>query len=138
MATLLVSIAVSIAISLLISVLFPPPDVNQEGPRLTELGYTGAAYGRFVNIIFGTDRVAGNIIDTEDPVIEEVTNSTTTSGKGGPDINSTTYTYFFTGRVAFATEGATDVVQMYGDGKLIWDADGKGITEGDIFAGLTG
>ena len=138
MATLLISIAVSIAISIAIQLLFPPEDVNQEGPRLTELGYTGSAYGRFVNIMFGTDRVAGNIIDTEDPVIDEIISNTTTSGKGGPDVNSTQYSYFFTGRIAFATEGATDLVQLYGDGKLIWDADGGGLANGTIFADVAG
>ncbi len=138
MATLLISIAVSIAISIAVQLLFPPADIDQAGPRLTELGYTGSAYGRFVNIMFGTDRVAGNIIDTEDPVLEEVVTTTTTGGKGGPEVTSTKYAYFFTGRIAFATEGATDLVQLYGDGKLIWDADGGGIMHGAIFSDVLG
>ncbi len=136
MATLLVSIAVSVALSLAVNALFPPPDINQEGPRLTELGYTGASYGKFVNIIFGTDRVDGNIIDTQDPAIEEVVTQESQSGGkgGGPTVTNTTYTYFFTGRISYAVEGATDLVQMYGDGKLVWDADGGGLS-GDVFAG---
>lgn len=139
MATVLIGIAVSIAVNLAINALFPPPDIEQIGPRLTELGFTGSAYGKFVNIIFGTDRVDGNIIDTQDPVIEEVITSDSQSGKGGgPTVTQTTYAYFFTGRISFAVEGATDLVQLYGDGKLIWDSDGKGITEGEIFAGLFG
>jgi len=137
MATLLVSLAVSIAISVAMSLLFPPPDVNQSGPRLTDLGFTGSAYGRFVNIIFGTDRVGGNFIDGQDPIIEEITSTSTQGGKGGPKVTTTEYSYFLTGRIGFAIEGATDVVQLYGDGKLIWDADGNGITTGTIFPGFT-
>jgi hypothetical protein len=127
MATLLVSAAVNIAVGLVINELFPPPDVNQEGPRLTELGYTSAAYGSFVNIIFGTDRVAGNLIDTTDPAIEEVVTTESQSAKGGGQtVNTTTYTYFLTGRVSWGIEGASAMIRWWGDGKIILDATGTG------------
>jgi hypothetical protein len=128
MATLLVSAAVNIGVGLLINAIFPPPDVNQEGPRLTELGYTSAAYGKMVNIVFGTDRIAGNIIDTTDPAIEEVVSTeSVSSGKGGGQtVNTTTYTYFLTCRIAWCIEGATDIIRWWGDGKVILDASGTG------------
>jgi hypothetical protein len=128
MAQLLVAAAVNIAIGLAINALFPPPDVEQEGPRLSDLNFTSAAYGKFINIPFGTDRMGGNIIDTTDPAIEEVVNESSESvGKGGgQDVNTTTYTYFLTARLSFCIEGASDLVQLRGDGKIIYDAVGDG------------
>ena len=130
MTTLLISAAVNIGIGLLINAIFPPPDINQEGPRLTELGYTSAAYGRMVNIVFGTDRIAGNIIDTTDPAIEEVVSEESSGGGffGTPTVNTTTYAYFLTGRISWCIEGATDIIRWWGDGKIILDATGTGQT----------
>jgi hypothetical protein len=141
MATLLVAAAINIAISIAINELFPPPDINQEGPRLTDLGFTSAAYGTFVGITFGTDRVSGNIIDATDPPIEEVVNEESSGGTlfglkgGGPQVNTRTYTYFFTGRISWGIEGATDLIRWWGDGKIILDASGTGqiVKEGVIY-----
>lgn len=134
MATLLISAAINIAIGLAINALFPPPDIEQEGPRLADLGFTSAAYGKFVNIPFGTDRMDGNIIDTTDPAIEEVVNQESTSvGKGGGQtVNTTTYTYFLTCRIAFCIEGAADLIRLWGDGKVVYDTTtgGQFIKEG--------
>lgn len=126
MATLLVGAAVNIGVGLAINTLFPPDDIQQEGPRLTELGFTSAAYGRFVNITFGTDRLDGNIIETTDPPIEEVINkeSQTVGKGGGQEVETTTYTYFFTGRISFGIEGGQDLIRLWGDGKIIYDASG--------------
>lgn len=126
MATLIVSAAVNIGIGLALNALFPPPDIEQAGPRLTDLGFTSAAYGRFVNVTFGTDRVDGNIIDSTDPAIEEVVNVESVSAKGGGQkINTTTYTYFLTCRVSFCIEGAENIIRLWGDGKLILDKSGS-------------
>lgn len=127
MASLLIAAAVNIAVGLLINEIFPPPDIEQEGPRLTELGFTSAAYGKFVNVVFGTDRIAGNIIDATDPPIEEVVTkeSQSAGGKGGgQSVNTTTYTYFLTCRISWCIEGAKDIVRWWGDGKVIFDASG--------------
>lgn len=127
MATLLISAAVNIGVGLLINALFPPPDIEQFGPRLTDLGFTSAAYGKFVNIVFGTDRVDGNIIDSTDPPIEEVVNvESESAGKGGGQKQTTTtYTYFLTCRIAFCIEGADDIMRLWGDGKIIHDKTGS-------------
>ena len=50
MAQLAVAIAINIAIALAINALFPPPDIEQNGPRLADLDFTGASYGKFINI----------------------------------------------------------------------------------------
>lgn len=126
MATLLVSAAANLAVGFALNALFPPDDIENEGPRLADLGFTSAAYGKFINITFGTDRVDGNMIDTQSPAIEErVQSQTESAGKGGgQDVTTTTYSYFFTGRVSMCIEGAQALVRLWGDGKLIYDATG--------------
>lgn len=127
MATLLIGAAVNIGVGILLNTLFPPPDIDQEGPRLTDLGFTSAAYGTPINITFGTDRIDGNIIDTEDPAIEERVHvdSQSAGGKGGGQkVNTTTYSYFLTARIGWGIEGADAMIRMWADGKLIFDASG--------------
>ena len=47
------------------------------------------------------------------------------SGKGGgQSVNTTTFTYFLTCRIAWCIEGATDIIRWWGDGKIIFDATG--------------
>lgn len=127
MATLVISAAVNIGIGLALNALFPPPDIVQEGPRLTDLGFTSAAYGQFVNITFGTDRLSGVIVDTTDPpVTEEVDEESERVGKGGGQrVTSVTHTYFFTGSISFGVSGAASLLRLWGDGKLIYDATGN-------------
>ncbi len=125
MTTLLIAAAVNIAVGLLINEFFPPPDI--EGPRLSELNFTSAAYGKFINVIFGTDRVSGNIVDTTDPAIEEVVTKESVGGKGGifgGGQKIKVYTYFLTCRIAWCIEGATNIIRWWGDGKIILDATG--------------
>ncbi len=135
MAQLAVAIAVNIAIAVALNALFPPPDIENEGPRLTDLGFTGASYGKFVPITFGTDRVDGTIIDTQDPAIEEVVSEESQGGGfkgGGPDVTTTSYTYFLTCRILFGIEGADELVRLWADGKLIYDRlDQRGGGAGD-------
>jgi len=134
MTDLLISAAFNIGTGILINALFPPPDIENEGPRLTELGFTSAAYGKFVNVVFGTDRIDGNIIETTDPAIEEIVSSSSSGGGGllgkggaiggGQKVNTTTYTYFFTGRISWCIEGADDLIRWWADGKIIYDTTG--------------
>ena len=127
MATLLIGAAVNIGVGILLNTLFPPPDIEQEGPRLTDLGFTSAAYGTPINITFGTDRIDGNIIDTPEPAIEERVSleSQSAGGKGGGQkVNTTTYSYFLTARIGWGIEGADAMIRMWADGKIIFDASG--------------
>jgi hypothetical protein len=123
-ASLLVSAALNIGVGLALNALFPPPDINQEGPRLTSLDVTSAAYGQPINITFGTDRLAGSMIWAL-PIIEEASTTSTSVGKGGgQDVNQTSYTYFGTFDIAFALSGAQTVLRLWADGKLFYDATG--------------
>lgn len=126
MAELLITAAINIGVNMALNALFPPPTIKQEGPRLSELGFTSAAYGRFVNICFGTDRLEGNLIECTEPAIEEVINTETRrAGKGGGQkVSQTTYTYYFTGTIAFAASGPSQLLRLWADGKIIYDVTG--------------
>ncbi len=121
---LVVSAAINIAVALAINYLFPPPDTVQEGPRLNDLDLSSSSYGRPTNVLFGTDRVPGNIIWGEP--IEEVRNEERSGGKGGKggSVTSITYTYFATFSIAFSINGADDILRLWADGKLIMDKRG--------------
>ncbi|MHC4072996.1 MAG: hypothetical protein ACYTGS_13340, partial [Planctomycetota bacterium] len=76
--------------------------------------------------------MGGTLIDTTDPAIEEVVAEESQGGGlfkgGGPSVTTTTYSYFLTTRLAVGIEGAQELVQLYGDGKLIFDKLGTGPT----------
>lgn len=124
------------------NLLFPPgtEDINQEGPRLGDLSVGGSTYGAGIPIMYGTQRLAGNLIwawnrktgSESAPAIEEV--STTSSeevggkGGGGQTVTTTTYSYYATFATAFAGVEIDDVLRMWADGKLIYDKTGTGDT----------
>ncbi len=132
MGTLAIGIAVNIGLSILINQFFGPGDLEQEGPRVSNLGVQPSSYGRFVDISWGTDRHAGNLVDSTDPAIEEVVTTEKEGGGvlgsllGGPSVKVTTYTYFHTGRWAFGVSGAKSIIKLYFNRKLIYDATGTG------------
>ena len=131
MATLLISAGANLALGFALNALFPPPDQEVEGPRLTDLGFTSPSLGKPMNITFGTDRLDGSIVDNQDPAIEEVTSESSEDiGKGGgQSLNTTSFTYFLTCRIAFGIEGAKAVLRMWADGKLVYDATASGQVE---------
>lgn len=132
MATLLITSAIKIGIGLAINEFFGPDDIQQEGQRLTNLGFAPSTYARFVDISWGTDRHQGNMVEATDPPIEEVASSDSTRvGKGGgigggQEVNSTTYQNFHTGRWSFGISGAKSVLKLWFNKKLIYDATSTG------------
>lgn len=125
--------------SVAISFLMPMPKVKQEGPRLNDLDVTSATYGRFINILFGTDRLPGNLIECTTPAIEQVTSTETERvGKGGgAKVTSTNYENFFTGTIAFCQGGPCVLLRLWADGKIIVDntagAGGQQVKDGVVY-----
>lgn len=139
MGSLILNAAINFGIGLALNALFPPEEINQEGPRLNDLDVTSSTYGKMVKIPFGTARLGGNIIWAEE--IEEVKNTQSVGGKGGgPSGSSTTYTYFATLDVSLGISGADTILRLWGDGKLIFDnsvpadeiIDESGINSDDV------
>jgi hypothetical protein len=69
--------------SMLGGVLFPqdgPPDQIQEGPRLHDLKVQSSAHGAMLPLVYGTVRIAGNVIWAADLEEQVVTETTSASG----------------------------------------------------------
>ena len=103
--------------------LIDPPKI--EGPRRSDLKLQKSEYGATIPYVWGTGRIAGNVIDQTD--LEE--HEETSGGKGGPEV--TTYTYSASFLVALAyrlpnrSSAILGVLRIWADGRLIWDsADG--------------
>jgi hypothetical protein len=105
--------------------LFGTKTVNRDrGPRLSDLQVQSSAYGEFISQIFGTVRVAGNVIWSR-PIKESanVTNVNSGGGKGsaGKVVKQTETRYSYSVSLAIAIcEGTIDdVLRIWADTKLI-------------------
>jgi hypothetical protein len=109
------------------------PGEKTEGPRVDDLKVQVSTYGAGIPILYGTERIGGNVVWSTDKIETE---STETQGKGGAP-EHTTYRYFVhMGIVLCETprDGSTvNIVQIYQDGKLIFDAR-SGIPIGSALA----
>lgn len=69
--------------------------ISHEENRINALQIQQSTYGTVIPVVFGTNRVAGNLIDYMDFTAIPHTKTTTSGGKGGGKVTSseTTYTY---------------------------------------------
>ncbi|OUL98538.1 phage tail protein [Variovorax sp. JS1663] len=97
------------------------PKEKTEGPRLDDLKVQVSTYGAGIPILYGTERIGGNVVWSTDKIEFATTQG---SGKGG-GAESTTYTYFVQMRVALCEtprDGSeVQLLQVFRDGKLQWD-----------------
>ena len=92
--------------------LIDPPKV--EGPRRSDLKLQVSEYGKPIPIVWGTGRIAGNVIDQTD--LQE--HKETEGGKGGPEI--TKYTYSASFAILLCEGPIKGVKRIWADGRLIW------------------
>lgn len=108
------------------------PGEKTEGPRVDDLKVQVSTYGAGIPILYGTERVGGNVVWSTDKIEMEET----TGGKGGAP-EQTTYRYFVhMGIVLCETprDGSeVSIAQIFQDGKLIYDAH-SGIPVGSALA----
>jgi hypothetical protein len=114
--------------SMLGGVLFPqdgPPDQIQEGPRLHDLKVQSSAHGAMLPLVYGTVRIAGNVIWAADLAEQVVTETTSASGGkgGGGSVTSTTrsYIYFASFAVGLCAGAIQSVDRVWANGKLVHD-----------------
>jgi len=86
---------------------------SREGPRITDKRLQTSSFGSTIPIIYGTDRVAGNVIFQTD--LQEHKN--VSGGKGGPKV--TTYTYTATFAIALCEGPIIGVRKIWADSRLI-------------------
>lgn len=102
---------------------------TQEGPRLADLRAQTATYGNVIPKVYGTMRLAGNVIWSTD--IKEVKSEKTTTqtssggGKGGGGGKTTTsqttvtYEYFVTLAIAICEGEIDEVIRVWADSKVL-------------------
>jgi hypothetical protein len=101
---------------------------NFYGPRLSDLTVQTSTYGKMIPVLYGTSRIAGNIIWSQP--IREVANTQTVrngGGKGSRKITHsyTSFSYFATLAIAIC-EGKIDSVQrVWADAKLLDPSHGN-------------
>jgi hypothetical protein len=105
------------------NMLFGPRPPAITGPRLGDLAVQTSTYGAAIPLVFGTARVAGNIIWS--PGIREQSNvRRVRAGKGGRRQSVTTYSYFASWASALCAGPMVAVLRLWFDDKLVYDASG--------------
>lgn len=100
-------------------VLFPTQLPGQFGPRLEDLLTTSAQLGVPVPIIYGTIAVPGNVIFLS--CVEEVVTTEEVGGKGGPEQEVTTYSYFQTIALGLCEGPISGLLRVWENGELKYD-----------------
>ena len=105
--------------------LFPDhaPPTHTSGPRLSEMAVQTSTYGSAIPLIYGTVRVAGNVI-WSGPFLEHThIEYTHQSGKGGsPQPSSeTTYIYTMSLAIALCNNEIAGIKRVWADDKLWYD-----------------
>lgn len=99
-----------------------PKKTHYEGQRLEDLAVQTSTYGKMIPIVFGSVRIAGNMIWSLP--IKEVATTTKTSagGKGGAgsrSTSSTEYSYYITLAIAIAEGEITRLDRVWADAALL-------------------
>lgn len=100
---------------------------DQEGPRLSDLRIQTSTYGKVIPEIYGSMRLAGNVIWAQP--IKEVKNEiistqTQSGGKGGGSSatssqTTVSYSYFCTIAIAICAGPIDEVVRVWADAKIL-------------------
>lgn len=95
------------------------------GSRLSDLAVQSSAYGKMIPIVYGTIRIGGNIIWSQN-IKETITTTTSSAGGGGGkggggkiSQTSSSYSYSATLAVAICEGEVSDVVRIWADAKQI-------------------
>ena len=97
-----------------------PMVIRQQGPRLDDLKVQTSTWGKMIPIIYGSMRVAGNVIWSSD--LHE-TKHTESGGKGGPQTEATTYTYSVNVAVSICMGPVFGIRKIWANGKVIYTAE---------------
>jgi hypothetical protein len=111
--------------SLVGTLAFPDKGPNMSGPRLDNLMVTSSTYGQPIPIVYGTFRLAGNMIWSNG--IREVVSNESAGGKGGGGATITNYSYRWSGAIAICSAPVTGIgglLRIWADSKVVYDATG--------------
>lgn len=104
--------------------------IRQEGARLSDLSVQVSTYGKVIPTVYGTMRLAGNVIWSRS--IKETVVTTTSSsgggkggGGGGTRIATTNYSYSVSLAIALCEGEITEIVRVWADAKLLDVSQGR-------------
>lgn len=110
--------------SLLGSFLFPDKGQNSvaTGSKVAGINLTTSTYGSGLTILYGTRRLAGNVLFNAGLRQNQATDRTT-QGKGGSSSSQTSisYQYFWTGAIAFCEGVSARVLRIWANGVIVYD-----------------
>jgi hypothetical protein len=101
------------------SLLFAPDGPDTQGPRLNDLRVQSSARGADIPTVYGTSRIAGNIIWSAG--IKETANTQSSGGKGGGGGSHTSYTYSCSFAIGLCEGEITGIRRIWADSVLIYD-----------------
>ena len=107
--------------------------IRQEGPRLDDLKVQVSSYGSPIYRVWGTMRIAGNIIWAGNK-IQSSTTETSGGGKDGPEVATTAYHYHSSFAIAICVGPVDRLLRIWADGKLIYSV----IPSNDSIIGISG
>lgn len=95
-------------------------DVSSEGQKITEVNFQHSDYGRMIPIIYGTIKIAGNIIWAS-PLKELSKTTTQTMGSKGSKVRHThtSYDYMISMAIAMCEGPITKVARIWADNRLL-------------------
>lgn len=96
------------------------PDLKDTyGPRLSDMSVQTSTYGAAIQKLYGTVRIAGNLIWSTD--INEYSTKKTIGGKGGGGYKSYTYTYYVSFAIGLCEGPIVGIRRIWMNGKLYSD-----------------
>lgn len=113
----------------------PETEISSEGPRLDDLKVTTSTYGNNIPTVFGSYRIAGNIIFAL-PLVETRHEERQEEGKGGggTTTSSVWYTYAGTFAVALCRGPIDSISRIWFGSTLVYD---NGVYSGGLNASNT-
>lgn len=106
-----------------------PPDPIR-GPKLDDRKVTTSSYGQAVPLLYGAQRIAGNVIWAED--LEEVETEEEVGGKGGPSQSVISYSYFGTFAILCCLGPTRGIRRIWADAVLVYDGSNLGAPPPDF------
>lgn len=100
--------------------LVDPQVIEQQGPRMSDTKMQFSSWGTMIPIVYGSMRMAGNVIDASD--IRETSTTTSEGGKGGPEVETTTYSYDVDLAIGLCEGEIIGIRKIWAYGNLIYNA----------------